>query len=102
MFNNLYSMLRDFFTPTKPKVSKDNIEFGVAQVIDILPQNWFLVGSTSIVPDFEEDEGVARTSLKTQVARGNKVSKAHFQRAPIDLDEEMEDVEEVGGIITES
>jgi hypothetical protein len=36
VFNNLYSKLQDLFTSTKLETSKDNIEFGVAQVVDIL------------------------------------------------------------------
>ncbi len=93
VFNNLYNMLQDLFTPTKPKVSRDNIEFGVAQVVDILLRNWFPVDPTSIVFDFEENEGVAMTPLETHVVGGNKVSKTHFLCAPIDLDDKMEDVE---------
>jgi len=39
IFNNLYSRLRDLSTPAKLEANKDNIEFGVTQVVDILLQN---------------------------------------------------------------
>ncbi len=54
-------------TPTKPAMSKDNIEFNDPQVVDILLQNWFHVDPMFIVPNFEEeDEGAPKTALKTQ------------------------------------
>jgi hypothetical protein len=36
VFNNLYNRLQDFSTPTKLRASRDNTEFGAAQVVDIL------------------------------------------------------------------
>jgi hypothetical protein len=46
--------------------NKDNIEFSVVQVLNILLWNWFLIESIFIIPKFEEeDEGVARAPLKT-------------------------------------
>jgi hypothetical protein len=50
-----------------------------------------------IVPNFEEeDEGAPKTALKTQATWSNRVPKAHFWHTPIDLNEEVEDMEEVG------
>lgn len=46
-------------------MSRNNIEFGIAQVVDILFRNWFLVDLTSIALDFKEDEGVAKIPLET-------------------------------------
>jgi len=52
--------------------------------------------------DFEEAyEGVVRGPLEIQVARSTKVSRAHFWHASIDLNEEMDNVEEVGGTNTQ-
>jgi hypothetical protein len=46
--------------------NEDNIKFNVAQVVNILLWNWFLIESTFIIPNFEEeDEGVARAPLET-------------------------------------
>jgi hypothetical protein len=62
----------------------------------------FLIDLTFILPKLnEEDEGVARLELKVQVARTSKIPRARFWHAPIDLDKEMEDVEEVGGTSTQ-
>ncbi len=46
VFNNFYSRLRDLFVAIKIKASKNNTKFGIAQLIDILFWNWFLVGPT--------------------------------------------------------
>jgi hypothetical protein len=57
---------------------------------------------TFIVLDFEEPyESVVRAPLEIQVARSTKVSRAHFWHASIDLNEEMDNVEEVGGMNTQ-
>lgn len=65
-------------------------------MVDILLQNWFLVDLIFIIPKSnEEEEGVAKPLLKTLVAKINKVWGVRFQRAPIDIDEKMEDVKEI-------
>jgi hypothetical protein len=48
----------------------------------------------------KEEEVVARPLPRTLVARINKVSKMHFRRLPIDVNEEMEDVKAIGGMNT--
>jgi hypothetical protein len=79
VFNNFYNRLRNLSTSTKPKASRNNIEFGTAQIMDILLLNWFLVDPMFIVPNFEEeDEGVVRIELETQIVRGNRLLEAHF------------------------
>ncbi len=71
-------------------------------MVDILLQNWFLVDLIFIIPKSnEEEEGVVKPLLKTPVARINKVWGVRFQRAPIDIDENMEDVKKIGGINTQ-
>ncbi len=93
VFNNLYNRLQDLSTPTKPKVGRDHIEFSVAQVVDNLFQSWFMINPTFIVLNLEEeDEGATRLSSKAQAIGSSKILKARFQHAPINLDEEMEDV----------
>ncbi len=65
-------------------------------MVDILLQNWFLVDLIFIIPKSnEEEEGVAKPLLRTPVVRINKVWGVRFQRAPIDIDEKMEDVKEI-------
>jgi hypothetical protein len=59
VLKNLYSRLRDLFSLTKLEANRDNIEFNVVQVVNILLWNWFLIKLTSIVLDFEGEEGVA-------------------------------------------
>jgi hypothetical protein len=61
-----------------------------------------LVDSTFIVLESnEKEEGVAKPQLEAQVARTNKILGVCFQHAPIDVDEEMEDIEEIGGMNTQ-
>ncbi len=56
----------------------------------------------SIVPySKEEDEGDVNTPLETQAARGKRFLGMRSRQTPIDLDEEMEDIEEVGGMTTQ-
>jgi hypothetical protein len=82
-------------------LGRDNIEFDVAQVIDNLLRSWFSIDPTFIVSNLEEeDEGVARLSPKVQTTRSSKILRTHFQHAPIDLDKEMEDIEEINGMKT--
>jgi hypothetical protein len=50
IFNNLYNRLWDLVAPTKLDTSKDNTKFRVAQMIDILLRNWFIVDLTLITP----------------------------------------------------
>jgi hypothetical protein len=55
-----------------------------------------------MVLDSEEaNEGVARAPLEIKVARSTKVSRAHFLHASIGLNEEMDNVEEIGGTNTQ-
>jgi hypothetical protein len=64
--------------------------------------NWFSVDVTFMVLDSEEaNEGVARAPLEIKVARSTKVSRAHFLHASIGLNEEMDNVEEIGGTNTQ-
>jgi hypothetical protein len=42
-----------------------------------------------------EDEGVMKPTPKAQIVGSNKVLRTFFRCSPIDLDEEMEDVEEI-------
>jgi len=49
VFNNLYNKLQNLFTSTKFDISKDNIEFGIAQMVDILLYNWFMIDLTFIL-----------------------------------------------------
>jgi hypothetical protein len=49
----------------------------------------------------EEEEGASRPIPKAQVVRITKVLRAHFRCAPIDLDKEMEDIEEINEIRTQ-
>ncbi len=101
VFNNLYNKLRDLSTSTKLEASRDNIKFGATQVVDILLQNWVLVDPTFIISNLEEeDENVAKTEQETQAPRNSKIPRNFLQRAPIDLDEEMEDIKEIGGTRT--
>jgi hypothetical protein len=66
VLKNLYNRLRDLFTPTKPEVSRDNIVFSIAQVVDNLLQSWFQIDMTFIISNLEEeDEGATKLSLKT-------------------------------------
>jgi hypothetical protein len=47
-------------TLTKPSANRDIIKFEVAQVVDILFQDWLLIDLTFILPiSNEEEEGVA-------------------------------------------
>jgi len=69
----------------------------IAQVVDILFQNWFLVDPTFILSESNREEGDVKPLLKAQATRTIKVIKAHFWHAPIDINEEMEDVKEIGG-----
>jgi hypothetical protein len=79
VFNNLYSRLWNLFALTKLEANRNNTKFGVAQVVDILLRNWFLIDLTFILPDFdEEDESAVRIILKPQVVRGNRILKVHF------------------------
>ncbi len=66
-------------------------------MVDILLQNWFPVNPTFILLESNKEEGFAIPLLKAQAIGTNKVPRAHFQHAPIDLDEEMEEVKEIGG-----
>ncbi len=66
-------------------------------MVDILLQNWFTVDPTLILLESNKEEGSAIPLLKAQAIGTNKVPRAHFQHAPIDIDEEMEDVKEIGG-----
>jgi hypothetical protein len=51
---------------TKLGANKDNTQFNIVQVFNIMFWNWFLIELTFIVPDFEEeDEGVAKVALET-------------------------------------
>jgi hypothetical protein len=55
------------------------MEFGVAQIVDILLCNWFQVDPTFIVSDSkEEDEGVARLALKVQVVKSSRILRVCF------------------------
>ncbi len=102
VFDNLYNRLRDLFTLTKLSTNRDNIEFRVAQVVDILLQNWFMVDSKLIIiKSDEEEEGTTKPQPEVQAGRTNRVLKAHFWHAPIDINEEMEDVEEIDGTNTQ-
>ncbi len=102
VFNNLYNELWDLFALTKPRASKINTEFSDAQIMDILLQNWFLVGLTFIVLDLEEDdEGATTFPLEIRTLGGTKVPGMLYWCAPIDLDEDMENVEELGGTNTQ-
>jgi hypothetical protein len=56
VFNNLHIQLLDFFAPTKPRANRDNTEFGVAQMVDILFQNWFPIDLIFIVPNSKEED----------------------------------------------
>lgn len=61
IFNNLYSKLWNLSPPTKPSANKDIIKFEIAQVVDIMFQNWVLVDSTLILLESnEEDEGATK------------------------------------------
>ncbi len=66
-------------------------------MVDILFHNWFLVDPTFILSKSNKEEGAASPLLKAQAIRTSKVLKAHFWHAPIDINEEMEDVKEIGG-----
>jgi hypothetical protein len=55
VFNNLYNMLQDVSTLTKPKVSRDNIKFNATQVVDMFFQNGFSVDPTFIIPNLEKE-----------------------------------------------
>jgi hypothetical protein len=77
--------------------SSNDTKFKIAQVVDILFQNWFLVDPTFILLESNKEEGDVKPLLKAQVTRTIKVIKAHFRHTPIDINEEMEDVKEIGG-----
>jgi hypothetical protein len=49
----------------------------------------------------KEDEGVIRLTPEAQAKGSSKVSRVHFWRAPINLDEDMEDVKEINGTNTQ-
>jgi len=79
VFNNLYNRLWDLSTSTKLEANRDIMEFGVAQIVDILLCNWFQVDPTFIVSDSkEEDEGVARLALKVQVVKSSRILRVCF------------------------
>jgi hypothetical protein len=46
----------------------------------------------------EEDEGGLKFPLEPQIVRGTKLLKMCFQCTPINLNGEMEDMEEFGGM----
>jgi hypothetical protein len=54
----MYNKLKDLSTPIKLKASRDNTEFGVAQVLDILFQNWFLVDLRLVLPNSKDKEEI--------------------------------------------
>jgi hypothetical protein len=60
-----------------------------------------LVDPIPIIPKLEEEEGVVRPLPEVQAKRTSRVLKAHFRRTIIDIDEEMEDVKEIGGMSTQ-
>ncbi len=87
---------------TKPNASKDNIEFEATQMVNILLQNNFPIDSTFILLELDEEEGsVARPLPITLVVRISKILGTHFWHAPIDVNEEMEDVKEINGMNTQ-
>ncbi len=101
VFNNLYSRLRDLYTPTKPNTSRDNTEFETPRVVDILFRNWFPVYPTFILLKLDEgEEGAARPVPKAHAKGTIKVLKANFWCIAIDINEEMENIKEIGGMNT--
>jgi hypothetical protein len=46
----------------------------------------------------EEEEGATKLILEAQIAKTNRVWGGCFWHAPIDFDENMEDVEEIDGM----
>jgi len=51
--------------------------------------------------ELNEEETTTRPLPKILVARINKVPKMHFRHAPIDINEEMEDVKKIGEMNTQ-
>lgn len=99
VFNNMYSKLWDLSTSTKLGTNRNNTKFNIIQVVNIQLRNWFLVDSTSIVLNFEEeDESATKSPLETRTIEGIKVLGSCFWHMQISLDEEMDDVKELGGM----
>ncbi len=99
VFNNFYNTLWDLSAPTKPNTSKDIIEFKVAQVVDILLQYWFMSDSTLIpLKSNKEEEGAAKLQSEVQAVGTSRVSRMCFRCAPIDVNEEVDDVKEIVGM----
>jgi len=99
MVFNMYSKLWDLSTSTKLETNRNNTKFNIIQVVDIQLRNWFLVDSTSIVLNFEEeDESATKSPLETRIIEGIKVLGSCFWHMQISLDEEMDDVKELGGM----
>ncbi len=91
VFNNLYNKLQDLFAPIKSRMSRDNKKFNLR----LCPSCRLFV----ILNLKEEDERCYQNDTKTLGYLGsNRVSEVHSQCAPIDFNEEMEDVEEIGGM----
>jgi hypothetical protein len=66
VFDNLYNRLQDLFAWTKPSTSRGNIEFIVAQVVDILFQNWFMVDLKFIILKSNEELPKFNRKLKLE------------------------------------
>lgn len=79
VFNNMYSKLWDLSTSTKLETNRNNTKFNIIQVVNIQLRNWFLVDSTSIVLNFEEeDESATKSPLETRTIEGIKVLGSCF------------------------
>jgi hypothetical protein len=63
------------------------MEFGVAQVVDIIFRHWFLINLTFQLSEFEdEDEEEGSFSIKVNHDVKNKRSTTFFQAKLIDVD----------------
>lgn len=72
-------------------------------MVDILLWNWFLEDSTFILLESnKEQETAIRPLLGIIIVGISKILGMHFWHAHVDVDEEMEDVKEIGGMNTQS
>jgi hypothetical protein len=97
VFNNLYFKLRDLFTPER---------LGRVDTTpnSTLPKWWTSSSGTNfrnptfIIPNFgEEDEGDAQFPPNTQTIISTKFSITHSWGMPINLDEDIDDVNKPNG-----
>ncbi len=60
-----------------------------------------MVDPIPIILESKEEEGIVGPLLEVQAKRTKRVLNAHFWHTSIDIDEELEVVEEIGGMSTQ-